>query len=90
MVAKQERAARDCRPIFALLGANAVSQVGNAMTVVAGAWFVLETTGSVAKVGLVSAALGVGAVMPAVLGGPLVDRLGFRRDSILADLASGR
>jgi predicted MFS family arabinose efflux permease len=88
MVAKQERAARDRRPIFALLGANAISQVGNSITVVAGAWFVLETTGSAAKVGLVSAALGVGAVLPAVLGGPLVDRLGFRRASVLADLAS--
>jgi hypothetical protein len=39
MVAKQERAARDRRPIFALLGANAVSQVGNSMTIMAGAWF---------------------------------------------------
>ena len=85
---KQSRAATDRRPIFALLGAEAVSQVGNAMTLVAAAWFVLETTGSAAKVGLVSAALGVGAVLPAVLGGPLVDRLGFRRASVLADLAS--
>ena len=39
---KQERAARDRRPIIALLGANAVSQVGNSMTIMAGAWFVLE------------------------------------------------
>jgi predicted MFS family arabinose efflux permease len=88
MVARQLRATRDRRPIFALLGANAVSQVGNSMTIMAGAWFVLETTGSAAKVGFVSAALGVGAVLPAVLGGPLVDRLGFRRASVLADLAS--
>jgi predicted MFS family arabinose efflux permease len=88
MVARQQRATRDRRPILALLGANAVSQVGNSMTIMAGAWFVLETTGSAAKVGFVSAALGVGAVVPAVLGGPLVDRLGFRRASVLADLAS--
>jgi Phage integrase, N-terminal SAM-like domain len=78
-VARQQRATRDRHPIFALLGANAVSQVGNAMTIMAGAWFVLETTGSAAKVGLVSAALGVAAIVRAVLGGPLVDRMGFRR-----------
>jgi hypothetical protein len=46
MVARQQRATRDRRPIFALLGANAVSQVGNSMTIMAGAWFVLETTGT--------------------------------------------
>jgi hypothetical protein len=32
MVVRQQRAARDCRPIFALLGANAISQVGKSMT----------------------------------------------------------
>jgi MFS family permease len=88
MVARQKAATADRKPIIALLGANAISQVGNSMTIVAGAWFVLETTGSAAKVGLVSAALGVGAVVPAVLGGPLVDRMGFRRASVLADVAS--
>ncbi len=88
MEAKQEPGTADRRPLFALLGANTISQVGNVMTVVAGAWFVLQTTGSAAKVGLLSAALAVGAVVPAVLGGPLVDRLGFRRASVLADLAS--
>jgi predicted MFS family arabinose efflux permease len=78
----------DRTPIFALFGANAVSQVGNMMIMVAVPWFVLETTGSAAKVGLTAAAVGVGAVVPAVLGGPLVDRLGFRRASVLTDLAS--
>ena len=36
MVARRQR---DRRPIFALLGANAVSQVGNSMTIMAGAWY---------------------------------------------------
>jgi MFS family permease len=54
----------------------------------AGPWFVLETTGSAARTGIVSGALAFGAVIPAVLGGPLVDRLGFKRSSVLADLAS--
>ena len=58
------------------------------MTVVAGPWFVLQTTGSAAKTGLVGAALVLGSVVPTVVGGPLVDRLGFKRASVLADLAS--
>jgi hypothetical protein len=36
-------------PIFALLGANGVSQVGNTVFIVAIPWFVLETTGSAAR-----------------------------------------
>jgi predicted MFS family arabinose efflux permease len=79
---------RGSHPIFALFGANAASQVGNMMIMVAVPWFVLETTGSAARVGLTAAAVGVGAVVPAVLGGPLVDWLGFRRASVLTDLAS--
>lgn len=39
-------------PIFALLGANAVSMVGDMMTMVAVPWFVLQTTGSATKTAL--------------------------------------
>jgi predicted MFS family arabinose efflux permease len=52
-------------------------------------WFVLQTTGSAAKTGLTGAAIGVGAIIAAILGGPLVDRVGFKRASVLGDLASG-
>ena len=45
-------------------------------------WFVLETTGSAAKTGLSSAAVGVGVILAAVFGGPLVNRLGFERASV--------
>jgi MFS family permease len=78
----------DRRPVYALLAAAGISQVGNTMTIVAGPWFVLQTTGSAAKTGLVGAALALGLLMP-ILGGPLVDRLGFRRGMVLADLVSG-
>ena len=78
----------DRRPLYSLLTASGISQVGNAMTIVAGPWFVLQTTGSAAKTGLVGAAYALGLLMP-ILGGPLVDRLGFRRGSVLADLVSG-
>jgi predicted MFS family arabinose efflux permease len=88
-VAERGPAIADRTPIFSLLGANGVSQVGNTVLLVAVPWFVLETTDSAARVGLAAAAIGVGAVVPVVLGGPLVDRLGFKRASVLADLASG-
>ena len=78
----------DRRPMYSLLTAAGISQVGNTMTIVAGPWFVLQTTGSAAKTGLVGAALALGLLVP-ILGGPLVDRLGFRRGSVLADIVSG-
>jgi len=77
------------RPLLSLLAANAVSQMGNMMVqAVAIPWFVLETTGSATRTGLTGAAIAVGAVVPSALGGPLVDRVGFKRSSIVADLAS--
>jgi len=82
------KAPAEGRPLYSLLTAAGISQVGNAMTIVAGPWFVLQTTGSAAKVGLVGAAFALGLLMP-ILGGPLVDRLGFRRGSVIADLLSG-
>jgi MFS family permease len=75
------------RPMYALLTASGISQIGNTMTIVAGPWFVLQTTGSAAKTGLVGAAFALGLLLP-ILGGPLVDRVGFRRGSVLADLVS--
>lgn len=59
-VAEQGPAIADRVPIFSLLGANAVSQLGDLMVAVAMPWFVLETTGSAAKTGLTGAAIGVG------------------------------
>lgn len=76
----------DRAPFFALMAANTVAQVGHMMTAVAVPWLVLETTGSAAQVGLVGAAIAIGAIVPALLGGPLVDRLGLRRTSVAADL----
>lgn len=88
MASPEVPARRDARPLYCLFTATAVGQAGNMMTVVAGPWFVLELTGSPAKTGLVGAALVLGGVVPAVLGGPIVDRLGFKRGSVLADVGS--
>jgi MFS family permease len=73
-------------PILALLAANAVSETGNVLAFVAIPWFVLQTTGSAVKTGLTGAVFLLAAVMAGVVGGPVVDRLGFKRASIVADL----
>ncbi|MDQ4126984.1 MAG: hypothetical protein M3151_03390 [Actinomycetota bacterium] len=61
-------------PVFALLSAGTVSEFGNVLTFVSVSWFVLETTGSAARTD--------------PTGGPIVDRLGFKRTSVAVDLAS--
>jgi MFS family permease len=75
-------------PILALLSANAVSVVGNAMSAVAIPWFVLRTTDSAIRTGITGAVGALGAVLAAFFGGPIVDRLGFKRTSVAADLVS--
>lgn len=69
--------------------ANAISMAGNQLALLALPWFVLQTTGSPARVGLAGATEGVSIIVSAFFGGALVDRIGFRRSSILTDLASG-
>ena len=77
------------RPLIALLAANAFSITGNVFTMLAVPWFVLETTGSTALTGVASAASALPLVISATFAGPLVDRAGPRRASVLSDLASG-
>jgi MFS family permease len=76
-------------PLVALLAADAISLTGNAMGFVAVPWYVLETTGSAALTGLVAALTFAPTVLATFFGGAIVDRLGFRRTSVLADVASG-
>ena len=76
-------------PLVALLVADAISLSGNAMGFVAIPWFVLETTGSAALTGVVAALTFAPTVLATFFGGALVDRLGFRRTSVMADIASG-
>lgn len=77
------------RALAALLVADAISLTGNAMGFVAIPWFVLETTGSAALTGVVAALTFAPTVLATFFGGAIVDRLGFRRTSVLADVASG-
>ena len=82
-------ATRNRTPLFALFAGNAVSLVGNVLALVATPWFVLQTTGSAALTGVTGAVAALPIIIAGILGGTIVDRLGFRRMSIIADLASG-
>ena len=76
-------------PLVALLSANTISLVGNQLTYIAIPWFVLQTTGSAAKTGIATFFTALPALLAAFFGGPLVDRWGYKRTSVVADLASG-
>jgi MFS family permease len=80
---------RDRRPLLALFGANAISLTGNQLTVLAVPWFVLETTGSATRTGITAFFSILPVVLAAFFGGAVVDRLGYKRASVLSDLASG-
>ncbi len=76
-------------PVYIFLTANAISLIGNSITIIAVPWFVLETTGSAARMGLVGFFTALPAILAAFFGGTLVDRMGHKPMSIVADVASG-
>ena len=75
-------------PLYALYVADAVSLAGNAVAQLAIPWFVLTTTGSASLTALAVFFNFLPIVLAGFLGGVIVDRLGFRTTSIVADLAS--
>jgi MFS family permease len=76
-------------PLYSLFAANAISLVGNVFTLIAIPWFVLQTTGSATKTGITGFFSILPVVLAGFLGGTIVDRLGYKRTSIISDLASG-
>lgn len=75
--------------IVAFLAGNLISLIGNTLTLVALPWFVLQETGSAGKTGLTGMAFALPAFLAGIFGGVLVDRLGGRRMSVIADVVSG-
>lgn len=75
-------------PLYALYGANAVSQTGDMLMFLAIPWFVLQTTGSVAQTGVAAFFTFAATGVSALAGSAFVDRLGFQRASVISDLAS--
>lgn len=75
-------------PLIAFLVANVVSICGTKVSAIAIPWFVLITTGSPVKTGVVALAEMAPLVLVKAVGGPLIDRVGPRRISVVADTAS--
>ncbi|WP_406344306.1 MFS transporter [Streptomyces sp. NBC_00648] len=73
-------------PLAAVLTANTVSTAGSSLTMIGVPWFVLETTGSAGRAGVVAFCATLPIVVAALIGGPVIDRLGRRRVSIGSDL----
>lgn len=59
------------------------------MTLLAIPWFVLQTTGSVAKTGITAFFTTLPSILAAFLSGLIIDRLGYKRTSVIGDIASG-
>ena len=76
-------------PLYSLFTANIISLVGNIFSAIAIPWFVLQTTGSATQTGITGFFTILPVVLAGFLGGTLIDRIGYKRTSIISDLASG-
>ncbi|AEY86947.1 major facilitator superfamily permease [Streptomyces hygroscopicus subsp. jinggangensis 5008] len=79
---------RVLRGLVGMLSANAAALSANRVLSIALPWFVLTTTGSVGKTGLVAFCQIVPYVIAQALAGPIIDRVGPKRISVAGDLAS--
>lgn len=79
---------RSRTPLVGYLVAEAISLVGTRLSMIAIPWFVLVTTGSAAKTGLIAFAELAPLVAVKAGAGPLIDRVGARRVAIGCDVAS--
>ncbi|AQU68502.1 hypothetical protein BBN63_22100 [Streptomyces niveus] len=73
-------------PLTAVLTANAISATGRTLSLIGVPWFVLQTTGSAGRAGLVAFCATLPVVISALIGGPVIDRIGRHRVSIASDL----
>lgn len=76
-------------PIIAFFVGSAISYIGDMFTLLAIPWFVLQTTGSVTQTGITAFFSTLPMVFSAFFGSALVDRLGYKRTSVIGDVASG-
>ena len=76
-------------PAYAFFAGSAISYTGDMLTLLAIPWFVLQTTGSVAQTGITAFFSTLPAAVSAFFGGAIIDRLGYKRTSVIGDIASG-
>ena len=77
------------RSLLGLVVAELVSLTGSSMTFVALPWFVLVTTGSIAKMGWVMAAEMLPIALFGIPSGALIARLGAKKTMVISDAARG-
>jgi hypothetical protein len=78
---------RPRRAFNVFLGATLLSVAGDGITQIGVPWFVLTSTGSPAKAGVVALCTMVPAAVGSLLGGTVVDRGGAWRVSVVSDAA---
>jgi MFS family permease len=76
------------RAVVVYFAADALSMIGNTAIGITLPWLVLLRTGEPVAAGLVAAATAAPALLAAILGGSLVDRVGRRTMTIVADVGS--
>src|SRR5258708_14672655 len=81
-------APRRWRGLVGVLAAQAGAWTGTRVSAIAIPWFVLVATGSVVQTGLIVFVEMFPYVIFQVLSGPIVDRIGARRISIIGDVVS--
>ena len=72
-----------------MLAANVISVTGDSLTLLGVPWYVLESTGSSARAGVVAFCALLPVAVSAWVSGPFIDRIGRRRVSVISDLACG-
>jgi MFS family permease len=80
------RTSRAALPLF--VAAEAFSLFGNSAIAIVLPWLVLTRTGDPAVTGLVAAVAALPAIVAALVGGWLIDKVGQRRMSVLSDFGS--
>lgn len=83
----KERSPLFQRSMLALLSSEVISSIGAQMTFLALPWFVLTTTGSTTRMGIVLAAELLPIALLGIPSGTVVARLGARRTMLVCDLA---
>ena len=91
VVASQEnqRAEKKDVPLYALMSGNIISYVGDTLTFLAVPWFVLQTTGSATQTAITAFFSAFPLVLSSLFGSIIVDRLGYKRTSVISDFTSG-
>lgn len=75
-------------PMYAFFTGSGISYTGDVLTLLAIPWFVLQTTGSVEQTGITAFFSTLPTALSAFFGSAIVDRLGYKRTSVIGDVAS--